>query len=276
MISSTKNTKIVEARKLNQRKHRLRQNRFLVDGLQLLGMAAQNERVQPIDLFYCEALFTGNAAPQMLEALTQAGGQPIPVTKQVMATLSERDTPQGVVATVRLDSVECSPAALLNLERLQAPQDSQLILILDRLQDPGNLGTLLRTADGVGAAAVILIEPCVDPFDLKTVRGSMGSLFNIPFARTADVAELFNQLTEWGYRLVGADGQRGELVWRTTLLEGTVGLILGNEARGVSSDLHVYLTDYVSLPLLGGAESLNVAVAGGTLMYDWLRVNSIE
>ena len=122
-------------------------------------------------------------------------------------------------------------------------------------------------------AAVILLEPCVDPFDPKTVRGSMGSLFNVPFCRTAEAAEVLTTLATWGYRLVGADAARGRSSWTSDVLAGPVALVLGNEARGLSDDLPINLIDYVSLPLRGGAESLNVAVAGGVLLYEWLRVN---
>jgi TrmH family RNA methyltransferase len=148
------------------------------------------------------------------------------------------------------------------------------MLILDRLQDPGNLGTLIRTADAAGLQGIILLEPGVDPFDPKTVRGTMGSIFNIPFARTAKVEDFRPILARQGYRLVGADATQGQTVWNSQALNGSVALVLGNEARGLSEDLQQDITDYVSLPLHGQAESLNVAVAGGILMYEWLRVNS--
>ncbi len=290
MISSTKNPRIVEARKLSQRKHRLRQNRFLVDGLQLLSMAAANGRVSPSEIFYCEALFTGDIAPRVVEALRQAGGHPFAVAPNVMATLSERDAPQGVVATFPMDGLACSLTVLLataqGLGNLSNPtaadsdrvaaSENGLLLILDRLQDPGNLGTLLRTADAVGALGAILLEPCVDPFDPKTVRGTMGSLFSLPFARVDNVEMLVEQVQTAGYRLVGADGQQGELAWQGESLRGNVALVLGNEARGLSQDVQAQLRAYVRLPLRGQAESLNVAVAGGTLMYEWLRLNTAQ
>jgi TrmH family RNA methyltransferase len=151
---------------------------------------------------------------------------------------------------------------------------ASLLLILDQLQDPGNLGTLIRTADATGVRAVILLEPCVDPFDPKTVRGTMGSLFTVPFTRLKNANDLWLRLSQMGYRLVGADATRGQTTWQSEVLTGSVALVLGNEARGLSPELHPHLTDYVSLPLFGRAESLNVAVAGGVLMYEWLRVNS--
>jgi TrmH family RNA methyltransferase len=276
VITSTKNPRIVEARKLSQRKYRLRQNRFLVEGLQLLSMAAQamltqtgRRRIIPDQLFYSEALFTGETAPRLLTQLATAGAEAVPVAPEVMDTLSERDVSQGLTATFALRELESS---LDDLEPLTLPSSS-LLLLLDQLQDPGNLGTLIRTADAVGVRAVILLEPCVDPFDPKTIRSTMGSLFTVPFIRVKEADETLNRLASLGYRPVGADARRGQVAWQSDLLAGSVALVLGNEARGLSPELYHHLRDYISLPIFGQAESLNVAIAGGVLMYEWVRVN---
>lgn len=280
MITSTKNPRIVDARKLTQRKHRRRQDCFLVEGLQLLAMAVEmmqadsphRPNIIPRQIFYSRELFAGPTAPRLLEQLTQAGAQAVPVAPHVLDTLSERDTSQGLAATFALRKLERS-IDQLPLTTYQSPG---LLLILDKLQDPGNLGTLIRTADAVGAQAVILLEPCVDPFDPKTVRSTMGSIFTVPLVRVKNLADVLPYLTKMGYHLVGADARRGKPTWHSSALAGSIGLILGNEARGLSAELHPHLSGYVSLPLLGHAESLNVSVAGGILMYEWLRANSAE
>jgi TrmH family RNA methyltransferase len=179
-----------------------------------------------------------------------------------MASLCEREAIEGIIATFQL--LETS------LDSVQLPEPA-LVIVLDRLQDPGNVGTLIRTADAVGAAAVVLIEPCVDPFDRKTVRGSMGSLFNVPIVRADDLA-IFSHLQEMGLRIVGTDVRAG-IVWGKGILQGSVALILGNEAHGQSDDVGAYVEANATLPIAGKAESLNVAVAGGVLMYAWLREN---
>lgn len=261
-ITSTRNPRIVEARKLDQRKHRRQQGRFLVEGLQLLHMAL-DANVQPREVFFCEPLFEGPEAPALLERFRRAGAELVAVSPNVMQTLSERDAPQGLVATFALIETP--------LDALQVT-GQDLVVVLDRLQDPGNMGTLIRTADAAGAAAIVLIEPCVDPFDLKTVRGSMGSLFNLPLLHTSDVAQLFDRLQRAGLRAVGADARRGEAYGRGAL-EGGVALVLGNEARGLSDDVRQHVAAWARLPIVGKAESLNVAVAGGVLMYAWLQAN---
>ena len=262
IITSASNLHVVAARKLRQRKHRQAEARFLVEGLQLLHMALDGGAV-PHEVFYCQEQFTGTEAAALLGRFRRTEAALLKVAPRVMETLSEREEPQGIVASFRLAE---APLASLKLT------GRELVVVLDRLQDPGNLGTLIRTADAVGAAAIILIEPCVDPYDPKTVRGSMGSLFNLPVISAQDVAGLFAWLQARSLRPVGADPHLGE-TWGTGLWRGGVALVLGNEARGLSDDVAAQITAWARLPIVGRAESLNVAVAGGVLMYAWLREN---
>jgi TrmH family RNA methyltransferase len=276
MITSTKNKKIVDLKKLTQRKHRRAQNRFMVEGLQLLAMALEGH-FTPLDVFFCEDLFTGKHAPILLEQFIQAGAKTYPISPNIMQSLSERDSPQGLIATFPLfNNLFVNNNLLESLfTTIITKKNSIFILILDQLQDPGNLGTLIRTADAIAADAVILIEPCVDVFDPKTVRGSMGSIFTLPIISITNITELVTHLHQHQYNLSGADGYQGDIPWipHAQALQGSTALFLGNEARGLSAEIRPHLTQWVRLPLLGKAESLNVAVAGGVLMYQWLQKN---
>ncbi len=265
VVTSVRNQRIVEARKLGQRKHRRRQGRFLVADLPLLNVAL-DAGAQPLEVFYSEGQFPGPEAVALIDRFRDSAAELLAVSPQVMRTLSDRDTPHGIAATFALFEASLPELSL---------SGGELVVVLDRLQDPGNLGTLIRTADAVGAAAMILIEPCVDPFDPKTVRGTMGSLFNVPLVRTSDVVGVFSYLRERGMRPVGANAWRGN-AWGEGLWEGGVALVLGNEARGLSNDVQPLVEAWARLPMVGKAESLNVAVAGGVLMYAWLRVNLRE
>jgi len=222
---------------------------------------ALESNVPPLEVFYCEDLFNGTQAGMLLRRFRQAGSSLVPVSKDILQVLSQRDTPQGLVAVF--------PTFETPLDALR-PGSRSLVVVLDQLQDPGNMGTLIRAADAVGAAAVVLLEPCADVFDPRTVRSSMGSLFNVPLARLADVGKLFDWLREQGLRLVGADTHQGR-AWGKGLWQGGVALVLGNEARGLSRDVRSQLDDWARLPMLGNVDSLNVAVAGGVLMYEWLQ-----
>jgi TrmH family RNA methyltransferase len=262
VITSTRNQQIVDARKLRQRKHRERQNQFLVEGLPLLHMAL-DAGARAIKLFYCQELLADNETRELLARFRATETQILAVSTQVMGALCERATPEGLVATFELLEAD--------LDKLVIPERA-LVIVLDRLQDPGNVGTLIRTADAVDAAAVVLIEPCADPFAPKTVRSSMGSLFNVPIVRTRDLDVLFARLKQAGLRIVGTDVHTG-VAWGSGMLHGSVALILGNEARGQSDEVSAYVEANAALPIAGKAESLNVAVAGGVLMYAWLREN---
>jgi len=265
VVTSVRNQRVVEARKLRQRKHRQRQGRFLVDDSAILQMAL-DAGVQPVEVYYCESQLAESESAALMRLFREPNAEIIAVSPQVMGALCARDTPQGLVATFSIFEA--------TLHSLSVSEDS-LVVALDRLQDPGNLGTLIRTSDAVGAAAVILIEPCVDPFDPKTVRGTMGSLFNVPLVRTSDVSGLFAWFQESRLRVVGSDALQGE-IWGENLWAGGVTLLLGNEARGLSNDVRPLVEAWARLPIVGKAESLNVAVAGGVLMYAWLRANLRE
>lgn len=259
LITSRHNPRIVAARQLDERKQRQQQGRFLVEGVKLLEMALRTP-AQPREAFVCHQQLAPAAAP-LLERLHAAGAQIHAVSPAVMQALAMREAAEGLVVTFDLWEA--------GLDELPVA-DRPLLLVLDRLQDPGNLGTLLRTADAVGAAGVALIEPCADPFDPKVVRGSMGSLFHLPLARTGDVAGLFAHLRGRGLRIIAADAHQG-VDWGQGLWQGPVALVLGNEARGLSPDVIPHIDAWARLPIVGQAESLNVAVAGGVLMYAWLR-----
>lgn len=261
VIRSGRNRRVVQARKLRLRKYRQSSRSFLVEGLQLIHMGLASD-CPPVEVFYCEELFAGTGAPSLLERCRQAGSRLTPVTDSVMRALSERDTPQGLLAVF-----SCVDGAL---DTVPVPIDGDaLILVLDRLQNPGNLGTLVRTADAVGAAAVILREPGADFYDAAAVRSSMGSLFNVPLVRASVDRELFAWLQPSNCIIVGADPYRGEW-WNAGVWPGRLALVLGNEGSGLSEDVRAHIQRWVRLPMVGRAESLNVAVTGGVLMYAWM------
>jgi RNA methyltransferase, TrmH family len=258
VITSPQNERIKQAKKLRMRKYRQEFGQFLVEGMQLIWMALEAGR-QPQQVFYCPELMEGEAAAGLFEKLKQSDAALIPVSIEAMETLAERENLQGFLATFALFAGD-----IHSLRQAQG-----LLVVVDRLQDPGNLGTIIRTADAVGAEGVLLIEPCVDIFDPKTVRGTMGSLFNVPVFHSQAPAEDLAYLQTIGYVLVGADGKTGES-WGRSQLHGPVALVLGNEARGLSPDVKESCRQFVALPILGKAESLNVSIAGGVLMYLWL------
>ena len=263
LITSTANRRVVEARKLRQRKYRRETGLFLLEGIQALHMAL-DAGVTPAEVFYTAAYMSTRGAKALLDDLRTTRATLLPVAPPVMEALSERDEPQGIVAVLPI----MNPA----LGEVTLPRPA-LVLVLDRLQDPGNLGTLIRTADAVGASAVVLLEPTADPYDPKAVRASMGSLFNLPVITAGEPEEVFAWLNYRGCRVVAADANAGTPWGSDAEWQGRVALVLGNEARGLSADVIPFVGHNVHLPVRGKADSLNVATAGGILMYFWARAN---
>lgn len=261
-ITSTRNPRIVRARKLSQRKHRERQGRFLVEGLQHLQMAL-DAGVDPVEVYFCPERAAGQAVAALVERCSRTPAAMFAVASHVIAALSDRQTPTAIIGCYTIHEISLAD---LNLT------GEALVVVLDRLQYPGNVGTLIRAADAVGAAAVILIEPCADAFDSKSIRSSRGSLFNVPLVRTGDVPALFAWLEGHGFQPVGADPQQGQS-WGRGLWQGRTALVLGSEGPGLSPDVRACLTGWARLPIVGKVDSLNVAVAGGVLMYEWLQAN---
>jgi TrmH family RNA methyltransferase len=266
-ITSSRNPRVVNARKLLQRKHRQRQGRFLVEGGQLLWMAADGGFI--ID----EVFISGGWEPHspkglLLSNLVHQGAQIIQVAPSILHSLSTRKGGEPLIGVVQ--------HLALSLREIKL-RDTALILVLDRLQDCGNVGTLIRTADAAGATAVILLEPCADAYDPRAVRSSMGSIFNLPVVKIHDPGELSAWTEKNKLDMVGADAHRGTL-WGGEVLQGSTVLCLGNEASGLSEDVDKLVKARVQLPIYGKADSLNVAVAGGVLMYLWRKeqIGTIE
>ena len=258
-ITSGRNPRIIALRKLADRKGRAAAGRFAVEGLQSLHMAL-DAGAHPLELFYTSELFTGAQAVLLLSRVEAAGAELMPIAPALMHSLSERDRPAGLIATFA--PLHRPPAAL--------PLDGAgLVLVLDRPADPGNIGTLFRTADAVGARALLLLTPCADPYDPRAVRASMGSLFNVPFALAA-ADQALGALKR--YPVIGADAHAGAR-WDQADWRGGRALLLGSEAGGLSADVTPHISQRLHLPVLGKADSLNVAVAGGVLMYTWLSHN---
>jgi TrmH family RNA methyltransferase len=168
-----------------------------------------------------------------------------------MASLCERDLPQGLVAAFALFETPLDDLQLVGTERSCGRSAAR----------PGNLGTLIRTADAVGAAAVALIEPCVDPFDPKTVRGTWDRCSTCPRARPR-CGRPVHYLRQRGLRAVGADAHLG-VAWGQDYGAAACALVLGNEARGLSADVRAHIEHWAFLPMMGGAESLTCPSPAG-------------
>ena len=250
-IVSVKNPHIANARKLLSRKGREEQRAFFCEGEHMVqeALAVCPEAVQ---ILFVEAGKQEKYAP----LLARAGEVPrFAVPERVMETLSQVKAPQGIAAVVALP--EPRPLSALGGR----------LLLLENVQDPGNVGTMLRTLDAAGFQGAIFTPGCADPFAPKTLRATMGSVFRVPMAFARDPGAALQALQAGGYALVAAE-LSGEPFYERGPLPQRLCLMIGNEGAGLSPESCLAATHRYRLPMAGGAESLNAAVAAAVMMYD--------
>jgi len=256
IISSASNPLIKQARALRQKKARDESGLFLVEGILHVGEAA--EAGWEVDaLLYAPERLKSGFGRQLVEKLDAAGTRCQPVTEAAFESFAEKENPQGIAALVRQKrrGLEAFPPGSLHFGAA-----------LVSAQDPGNVGTILRTLDAVGADGLFLLDGGADPYHPSVVRASMGTLFWKPFAQAG-----FDAFAAWvkqgGYRLIGSSAH-GSMDYRDVKPDGrpTV-LLLGSEQKGLSPEQIAACDELVALPMRGRATSLNLAVAAGILLY---------
>jgi TrmH family RNA methyltransferase len=244
-IISKDNSRFKVAKSLLLRKHRENQGLCIVEGVRLVTHIQKHhpERIQTV---FIDAL----CAEQYGESFRNA----IILHENLFKDLSDTVHSQGLIALVKTDQVEN-----------QNP--SHLMLALDGIQDPGNLGTVIRTCDAVGHVDLMLSKGCVDIYNPKVLRSAMGSLFDVRIVRNCQLEIELLKMKALGYTIVGAALEGAENLLEFKWKHKTI-LIIGNEGNGISQDILDLCDQRVKIPLSGHAESLNAAVAAGILLYD--------
>ncbi|HLQ73687.1 MAG TPA: RNA methyltransferase [Bacillota bacterium] len=241
MITSVQNNKVKEWKKLHTKKGRQKARAFIIEGDHLIEEAKKAKQTIK------EIIVT----EQMERSSSLEGQLTHVVSEQVFKEISQTETPQGMAAVIEMTAMN---------KALEGP-----VLLVDAVQDPGNLGTIIRTADAAGFSKVVLGNGTVDVYNDKVIRATQGSLFHITIEH-AHLNEEVSQLKEKGY-----------VVWASTLSDATfyqdvkapkkTALIVGNEGAGVTDELIEQADERVKIPIYGQAESLNVAIASAILMY---------
>src|SRR6266851_432802 len=257
-LTSVRSPRVKAARQLGKRALRLRARSFLAEGPQAVTEALARGGVVT-ELFLTAAARSrhGGLAAQA----SRQGAAVHTVSGEVMAELAQTVTPQGILAVCRFVDVPL-PALTAAAPRLA--------VILANVRDPGNAGTVLRTADAAGAGGVVFSDASVDPYNGKCVRASAGSIFHLDLVLGGPVADTVGQLREAGLRVLAADGRTGQpldqVEPRGVLGEPTAWLF-GNEAWGLPDDLLALADETVAVPIYGRAESLNLAAAAAVCLY---------
>jgi TrmH family RNA methyltransferase len=254
-ITSLSNPTVKAVRALHMRKAREESGRFLAEGLKIVTEAVELGNAPRVLLYGAEA-----AAHPLLRraarAAEAAGGQAIEVSRDILAKISRRDNPQTVLAVF-----DQAFAPLTSLE----PAIATCWVALEAVRDPGNLGTIVRTADAAGCGGVLLVGDCCDPYSVEAVRATMGSIFAVRIAR-ASVAEFVAWRGRWPGSVVGTQ-LTATTDFRAAAYAPPTLLLMGNEQAGLTPELAALCDVAVKIPMRGRADSLNLAVATAIMIY---------
>ena len=259
IIISAGNAEVKRLRSLHERKFRRQTGWFLAEGMRICTEAAAlGWRMHR--LAYLASRADEGQMRALLQALSRDGGRALPVTESLLARVSRKDNPQMVLGAFEqrwrgADEV--------------VPDPARCWVALDRVRDPGNLGTIMRTADATGARGVILIGDCTDPYSVEAVRASMGAVFNVELTHMSE-AEFLAFSTGWPGRIVGT-ALPASVDYREADYSGPLILLMGNEQAGLTEALMAACSQLVRMPMLGRSDSLNLAVASGLALYEVLR-----
>ena len=259
-IDSASNAKIKWAASLHQRKERKHRGEFVAEGVRLAEMAVASGW----PLRFCIATETAlvNKRVQRIVVELESKGCPIyVVSPNIYKKASATESPQGILLV--MESVQITLAEL-------SAKNNSLVIVLDRIQDPGNVGTIIRTADAAGFTGVLFSPECADLFSPKVLRATMGSIFRLGFSFPASLPEALEQYKKDGYSVLSSQLDGSPVDERQDVASSVI-LIIGNEGNGVSDAVKAVATHRLCLPMRGGAESLNAAVAAGIMMYDLTR-----
>ncbi len=258
-ITGFSNPTVKFVRSLREKKHRKQERKFLAEGLRLLTDARANGRIPEI-LLMAERREAHPLLDALETAVEHAGGDVIELPIDLLAKVTGKDNPQAVAGVfAEWDT------GLDRIDRLSAP----IWLVAQAMRDPGNLGTMLRTADAVGAGGLILIDDCADPFSVEAVRASMGAIFTQALAQAR-----WDEFSGWlrqgtGGQLVAAS-LREARPYRGAPYQSPCFVMVGNESQGLPEAIEMACDLRVTMPMKGQADSLNAAVAAAVLAYEVL------
>jgi TrmH family RNA methyltransferase len=260
-ITSSSNAEIKMLRSLHERKYRRQTGLFLAEGMRHCTEAVQMG-YQPMRVVYAEGRKADKGMAALIDACQKAGGRVLPVTPNLLSRISGKDNPQTVIAAFSLRYGQLSDIR-------PDSEAADIWIALDRVRDPGNLGTIMRTADAVAAKGIILIEDCTDPYSVEAVRASMGAVFTIEIIQTSS-ADFIEWSRHWPGQIIGtalpASKDYRAANWQKPLI-----LLMGNEQAGLTDDLCKTATQLIRLPMLGRSDSLNLGVATGICLYEAIR-----
>ena len=258
-ITSSNNRLIVRIKALKMRKYREKYRLFFTEGLKFV-MEGIESGSHIVHIVISNSFFESEYYANYSNRLNNSNAILYMVPDQLFREISDTENPQGILAVAEIPQYEIS--SILH--------EDSLVVVLDEIQDPGNLGTILRTAHAAGFDAAIVLKGSVDAYNPKTIRSSAGSIFHIPVISCHDTRECMECLKEKGIRIYGTHIGAEKNHYQVRLDKGAA-ILIGNEARGLSEEIIKYVDETIKIPMPGGAESLNASVAAGIVIYESVR-----
>jgi RNA methyltransferase, TrmH family len=256
LITGFSNPTVKRVRSLRDKKHRRREGRFIAEGLRILTEAREAGAL-PEMLFYAKDGLDHPLAVELEAAIADVGGEIIETTPDILSKLSGKDNAQALIGVY--------PDHLTPLDEIDR-DTAEIWIVAQALRDPGNLGTILRTGDAVGAGGLILVDDCTDPFGVEAVRASMGAIFTQAIVQTR-WTDFIAWLRAGPGQLLGTSLQTDHDYQAVRYAPPTF-LLVGNEAQGLPADYQAACDVLVKMPMLGKADSLNAAVATAVMAYE--------
>ena len=264
IVTSPTNPKVKRLVRLRNRRNRDAEGVFLIEGFRELSRAADTgTRID--ELYVCEDLFLGTNEPALVDRIASAGSRCHFLAPTPFRKIAYRDRPEGLLAV--------APQFDTRLSQLDLPQDA-LLLVAEAIEKPGNLGTMMRTADAAGAAAVVVADPTTDPYNPNVVRASLGSLFTVPLG-VAPAVEVMRWLAAGGIRPVVTTPAARIDYWDAHYA-GMVAVVVGSEQYGLSEGWLDGRYQAVRIPMAGSADSLNASTAAGIVLFEAVRQRAVH
>jgi len=258
VITSSQNKHIKHIRALHAKKHRDNHDQYIIEGYKLIDEAMTYKKPFNMILFNEDAIESSEGSA-LLHRCEAAAIPCYIAAERVFAEASEMETPQGALAVLQKQEQE--------LEHIIEKTDFTMML-LDEVRDPGNVGTIIRTADACGIDAVVLSKGCVDLYNGKTLRATMGSMFHITVVTDVEILELIEKLKAMGTAVYGADPHSTTSCIEAASQKRTA-IVIGNEAKGLRDEVKAAVVQNITIPMPGKAESLNAGIAAAILMYEF-------
>ncbi|WMM23647.1 RNA methyltransferase [Tissierella sp. MB52-C2] len=258
-ITSSKNPLIKEIKSLYRKKDRMKNKSFIIEGIKIVEEAIDNN-YSIKNIIYTDQLFKtkdGEDFYQKIRSLENI----VYVPDNIFKEISDTENPQGIlgIAMYKYNGVE-------EIFKIETP----FLLFLDGIQDPGNMGTIIRTADAFNISGVIITEGCVDPYNPKVVRATMGSIFRVPLYYTSKAMEDLMKLKKENIKIYSTSLDGSIPIYDADFKEGFI-LSIGNESKGVSEETFSLSDKLIKIPMPGMAESLNAGVAASIIMYEAMK-----